>query len=120
MLRLEEDVGQDDWVGSEAQTFGHGFTLAIKDVKTWVLVRIIRHIFLSAADERQMLILLCIVSSASVTNFFPSKNGHDDVTRSLIRIRCNEDSYRLQYQGLVVDSAAICKGANPLVTTLTL
>ncbi len=36
--RLEEDIGEDDWTGSEAQTFGHGFNLAIKDLKMWVLV----------------------------------------------------------------------------------
>ncbi len=36
--RLEEDIGQDDWVNSEEQTFWHGFKLALEDVKMWVLV----------------------------------------------------------------------------------
>lgn len=36
--RLEEDIGQDDWVNSEEQTMWHGFKLALEDVKTWVLV----------------------------------------------------------------------------------
>lgn len=36
--RLEEDIGQDDWVNSEEQTFFHGFGLALADIKTWVLV----------------------------------------------------------------------------------
>jgi MFS family permease len=54
--RLEEDIGEDDWVDSEQQTFLHGAKLAFADIKTWVL----------------MLMILCIVSSASVTNFFPT------------------------------------------------
>ena len=36
--RLEEDIGQDDWVSSEDQSLWHGFKLALIDVKTWVLV----------------------------------------------------------------------------------
>lgn len=36
--RLEEDIGQDDWVSSEDQTLWYGFQLALKDVKMWVLV----------------------------------------------------------------------------------
>lgn len=36
--RLEHDIGQDDWVNSEEQTFLHGFKLALKDAKMWVLV----------------------------------------------------------------------------------
>ncbi|KKK19201.1 MFS transporter [Aspergillus rambellii] len=54
--RLEEDIGEDDWVDSEQQSFMHGAQLAFTDIKTWVL----------------MLLILCIVSSASVTNFFPT------------------------------------------------
>lgn len=36
--RLEEDIGQDDWTASEDQSIFHGFVLAVKDIKTWVLV----------------------------------------------------------------------------------
>lgn len=36
--RLEEDIGQDDWVNSEQQTFWSGFKDALVDVKMWVLV----------------------------------------------------------------------------------
>jgi len=54
--RLQEDIGIDDWTSSEEQSFWHGFILAIKDIKVWIL----------------MVMLLGIVSSASVTNFFPS------------------------------------------------
>ncbi|KAJ5205023.1 uncharacterized protein N7498_005902 [Penicillium cinerascens] len=54
--RLEEDIGEDDWVDSEQQSFLYGCKLAFTDMKTWVL----------------MLMILCIVSSASVTNFFPT------------------------------------------------
>ena len=54
--RLDEDIGEDDWVDSEHQSLSHGLVLAVKDVKTWVLA----------------FILIGIVSSGSVTNFFPS------------------------------------------------
>jgi len=36
--RLDEDIGEDDWISSEAQTFGHGLKLAVMDVKMWILV----------------------------------------------------------------------------------
>lgn len=36
--RLEEDIGEDDWVDSEHQSFLHGVKLALSDVKTWILV----------------------------------------------------------------------------------
>ncbi|KAK2616014.1 hypothetical protein N8I77_002733 [Diaporthe amygdali] len=54
--RLEEDIGEDDWVDSEHQSFWQGAKLAFLDVKTYVL----------------MILLFCIVSSGSVTNFFPT------------------------------------------------
>lgn len=54
--RLQEDIGIDDWVSSEAQSFWSGFGQALKDIKVWLLT----------------IILLGMVSSASVTNFFPS------------------------------------------------
>ncbi|KAK5128829.1 hypothetical protein LTR85_000162 [Meristemomyces frigidus] len=54
--RLQEDIGVDDWTSSEEQSFWHGFALAAKDIKVWIL----------------MVMLLGIVSSGSVTNFFPS------------------------------------------------
>lgn len=54
--RLKEDVGTDDWVSAEDQTFLHGFVQAFKDIKTWLL----------------MFTLVGVVSSAGVTNFFPS------------------------------------------------
>ncbi|KAM3080340.1 hypothetical protein ACMFMG_005300 [Clarireedia jacksonii] len=36
--RLEEDIGQDDWVDSKRQTFLHGAKLAVKDPKAWLLL----------------------------------------------------------------------------------
>jgi hypothetical protein len=56
VYRLLEDVGEDDWTSSESQTFFHGLKLALVDIKTWILT----------------ILLLSIVSSASVTNFFPT------------------------------------------------
>ena len=36
--RLDEDIGEDDWTGSQDQTFLHGFKLACLDIKMWILV----------------------------------------------------------------------------------
>ena len=41
--RLDEDIGEDDWTGSQQQTFGHGLKLAASDVKMWILVGITDH-----------------------------------------------------------------------------
>ncbi|KAI0896548.1 major facilitator superfamily domain-containing protein [Annulohypoxylon nitens] len=54
--RLEEDIGEDDWIDSEHQSLWTGAKQAFADVKTWVL----------------LLLVLGIISSASVTNFFPA------------------------------------------------
>ena len=54
--RLQEDVGEDDWVSSSDQGFGHGAKLAFTDIKTYILG----------------FLLLGLVSSGSLTNFFPS------------------------------------------------
>ncbi|KAI1501911.1 major facilitator superfamily domain-containing protein [Biscogniauxia marginata] len=54
--RLEEDIGEDDWVDSEHQTLWHGAKLAFADVKTYVL----------------LVLLFGIIASGSVTNFFPA------------------------------------------------
>jgi hypothetical protein len=54
--RLQDDIGLDDSTPAEDQGFWHGMGLAFQDVKVWVL----------------MLMLLGIVSAASVTNFFPT------------------------------------------------
>ncbi|KAI1250558.1 hypothetical protein MGN70_007615 [Eutypa lata] len=69
--RLEEDIGEDDWIDSEHQTFWQGARMAFTDVKTYVL----------------LVLLLGIVSSGSVTNFFPAvvkTLGYDDVTSLLL------------------------------------
>ena len=54
--RLEEDIGEDDWTGSDAQTFGRGLKLALADIKTWILT----------------LLMLACGSAATFTNFFPT------------------------------------------------
>ncbi|KAI1481077.1 MFS general substrate transporter [Daldinia eschscholtzii] len=54
--RLEEDIGEDDWIDSEHQSLWTGASLAFADVKTWVL----------------LFLLFGIVASGSVTNFFPA------------------------------------------------
>lgn len=38
--RLNEDIGEDDWVGSEKQSFFHGMKLAFSDIKTYILVHL--------------------------------------------------------------------------------
>jgi len=55
--RLQKDAGMDDQTGDGIHHgFFHGFTLALADGRMWLL----------------MLLLTGIVSSASITNFFPS------------------------------------------------
>ncbi|KAH7081060.1 major facilitator superfamily domain-containing protein [Paraphoma chrysanthemicola] len=71
VYRLQEDVGEDDWKDAESQTFFHGLKLALVDIKTWVLT----------------VLLLSIVSSASVTNFFPTvvkTLGYDNIHTLLL------------------------------------
>ena len=41
--RLDEDIGEDDWVDSSQQTFFHGMKLAFQDIKTWILVSPPKH-----------------------------------------------------------------------------
>lgn len=36
--RLEEDIGEDDWIDSAHQTFWQGAKMAFLDMKTYVLV----------------------------------------------------------------------------------
>lgn len=69
--RLQEDIGVDDWISSEQQSFWHGFKLSLLDIKVWIL----------------MVLLLANVSSASVTNFFPTvvkTLGYDNVETLLL------------------------------------
>ena len=57
VYRLQQDAGVDDQTGDGINhSFFHGFTLALADVRMWLL----------------MLLLTGIVSSASITNFFPT------------------------------------------------
>ncbi|EPS40425.1 hypothetical protein H072_5739 [Dactylellina haptotyla CBS 200.50] len=53
--RLERDVGEEDWSGSEAQKVMHGLKLAFTDTKMYIL----------------MVLVTCCVASGSITNFFP-------------------------------------------------
>jgi MFS family permease len=39
--RLDEDIGEDDWIDSQHQTFWGGMKLAALDIKMWILVSII-------------------------------------------------------------------------------
>lgn len=36
--RLEEDIGEDDWVDSKQQSLWHGLALALSDIKTYTFV----------------------------------------------------------------------------------
>ncbi|KAL2023161.1 hypothetical protein VTK56DRAFT_3767 [Thermocarpiscus australiensis] len=69
--RLQEDIGEDDWVNAEEQTFWKGARMAFADVKTYIL----------------LVLLFCIVASGSVTNFFPTvvkTLGYDSVVTLLL------------------------------------
>lgn len=46
--RLDEDIGEDDWTGSQKQSFFHGMKLAFLDVKMYILVRLTLPYFPSA------------------------------------------------------------------------
>ncbi|ODQ77577.1 hypothetical protein BABINDRAFT_53940 [Babjeviella inositovora NRRL Y-12698] len=54
--KLHREVGTDDWVSAEDQSFKTGFTLAIRDIKVWLITGI----------------LSFLVAACGVTNFFPS------------------------------------------------
>ncbi|KAJ5748269.1 MFS general substrate transporter [Penicillium nucicola] len=69
--RLEEDIGEEDWVDSEHQSMFHGAKLAFKDYKVWLLLGTIYG---------------CTASGA-VTTFFPivmAGLGKDSVTTLLL------------------------------------
>ncbi|GAB1313858.1 hypothetical protein MFIFM68171_04068 [Madurella fahalii] len=69
--RLQEDIGEDDWVNREEQTFWQGAKLAFTDYKTYIL----------------LVLLFCIVASGTVTNFFPTvvnTLGYDSVISLLL------------------------------------
>ncbi|KAK2762291.1 hypothetical protein FQN54_001301 [Arachnomyces sp. PD_36] len=69
--RLQEDIGEDDWIDTEHQSFFEGFKLALLDVKMWIL----------------MVMIFCIVASGSVTNFFPTVVAslkYDDIQTLLL------------------------------------
>ncbi|GME34252.1 Major facilitator superfamily [Neofusicoccum parvum] len=71
--RLEEDIGEDDWVNSEEQTFFHGAKLAVKDPKAWLLLATIYG----------------FTSSGTVTTLFPSVVkglGYGDVATLLLTV----------------------------------
>lgn len=38
--RLDEDIGEDDWIDSKHQTFFHGMKIAFLDIKMWIFVRL--------------------------------------------------------------------------------
>ncbi len=51
--RLDEDIGEDDWVGSQAQSFAQGAKLAFTDVKMYILVgRAIYRVFVPLTLSR--------------------------------------------------------------------
>ncbi|KAF6231786.1 hypothetical protein HO173_010088 [Letharia columbiana] len=71
--RLEEDIGEDDWIDSSQQTFFHGMNLAFQDIKTWIL----------------MVLLFGFVASGTVTNLFPTvvaTLGYSDVDSLLLTV----------------------------------
>src|SRR5262245_8938201 len=42
--RLQADIGEDDWIDSEHQTFWKGAKLAFTDIKTYILVSVIPYL----------------------------------------------------------------------------
>lgn len=79
--RLEEDVGEDDWVDSEHQSFWIGLKLAFTDIKLYILVSpsvspppppTTLPPPIHMLTREQMIMLFGVVASGSVTNFFPT------------------------------------------------
>ncbi len=87
--RLEEDIGEDDWVDSSQQTFFHGIKLAIQDIKMWILVSLPKYRLVSPLTLFQMAILFGFVASGTVTNLFPTvvaTLGYSDVDSLLLTV----------------------------------
>ncbi|CAK7226211.1 hypothetical protein SEUCBS140593_006164 [Sporothrix eucalyptigena] len=69
--RLEADIGEDDWVDTQHQHPLHGLKLAVRDVKTWLI----------------LLIIYGSTASGSMTTFFPTVVkglGYDSVKTLLL------------------------------------
>ena len=87
--RLEEDIGEDDWIDSSQQTFFHGMNLAFQDIKTWILVSLPRQCFSVTLTPSQMVLLFGFVASGTVTNLFPTvvaTLGYSDVDSLLLTV----------------------------------
>jgi hypothetical protein len=72
--RLEEDIGQDDWVDSKQQTFLHGAKLAAKYAHHYSFPGGDRDTDLWVRDPKAWLLLATIygfTSAGTVTTLFP-------------------------------------------------
>ena len=91
--RLDEDIGEDDWTGSRAQTFGHGTKLAFADIKLWIFVCLFlltRGPLLTSQDadddlrsfidHHHQLLPVSVVESLSLdrSNLLTLRSGHCD------------------------------------------
>lgn len=90
--RLEEDVGEDDWV-SEEQSMWHGAKLAFTDIKTYVLVRPLWSIALfvkfSLTEARSLAVLAHWYRLIGRCDQLPASRGQD----SWIQLRPNSATY---------------------------
>ena len=87
--RLEEDIGEDDWVDSSQQTFLHGMKLAFQDIKTWILVGLSKPCLFFSLIVVQMGIVFGFVAAGTVTNLFPTvvaTLGYSDVDSLLLTV----------------------------------
>ena len=87
--RLDEDIGEDDWLGSQAQTFAHGAKLAFTDVKMYILVGPSFRLIYQSANSCKMVLLFCFVASGTVTNLFPTvvkTLGYNNVNSLLLTV----------------------------------
>lgn len=87
--RLEEDIGEDDWVDSSQQTFFHGMKLAFQDIKMWILVSLSKPWSSCPLTVFQMALLFGFVASGTVTNLFPTvvaTLGYSDVDSLLLTV----------------------------------
>lgn len=63
--RLEEDIGEDDWVDSQHQSFFHGLKLAFTDPKMYILVSP-SHTETQSLDNPQRQILIFLYSTLTI------------------------------------------------------
>lgn len=62
---MQEDIGEDDWVNSEEQTFWKGAKLAFTDMKTYILVSSVSLDIITRSHDDVLITDSCALLSSS-------------------------------------------------------